>query len=47
MRDEKTVVFTADGITYTYHFTVDEYDGNKPIEWDKCIWQPKDLKQED
>lgn len=48
MKENEPIVFVKDGITYTYTFSIGEYDGNKVISWydTDCVWKPKNIKEE-
>lgn len=46
MKEIEPIVFTKDGITYTYTFGIGVYDGNKLVKWCDCFWKPKNIKKE-
>ena len=46
MKEIEPIVFIKDGITYTYTFSISEYDGNRLVNWKDCDWEPEDLKEE-
>lgn len=47
MKKEEQIVFEVEGVTYTYHFAVTEYDGNKLVKWKDCVWKPNDKNNQE